>query len=196
MRGKIAIVDCGIGNLASVSNAFKSLGAETKIISKPQQIGKAERIVLPGVGAFGYFMQQLRSKKLESPLMQAIRGKRPYLGICLGMQVLFEQSEESPGITGLGFLRGKVVKFRRGKIPQTGWNYAMPKKDRFLEEGYAYFTNSYYCAPENQDYVAGESDYFGQFPCAIQKGNVFAVQFHPERSGKYGLELLRRWMEC
>ncbi|MEK6957375.1 MAG: imidazole glycerol phosphate synthase subunit HisH [archaeon] len=196
MREKIAIVDCGTGNLASVSNAFRKLGAEAKIVSTAREIGNADKIVLPGVGSFGYFMEQLRANNLEKPLKQAISKKKPYLGICLGMQILFEESEESPGNTGLGVFKGKAVKFGKGKVPQVGWNYVAPKKDNVLNDGYAYFTNSYYCRPENASYIAGESNYFGTFACAVRKENVFAVQFHPERSGKYGLELLRRWLEC
>ncbi len=196
MREKITIVDCGIGNLSSVSNAFKSLGAKVTITSTPKGIEEAQRIVTPGVGAFGYFMEQLRSKGLEEPLLRAIKEKKPYLGLCLGMQILFGKSEENPDSTGLGVLNGKVVKFEKGKVPQVGWNYVISAKDSALNDGYAYFTNSYYCKPENQNCVIGVSDYFGKFACAVRKGNVFAVQFHPERSGKYGLEFLRRWLEC
>ncbi len=197
MREKIAIVDCGTGNLASVSNAFRFIGARVEIVSTPQELRKAQRIVLPGVGAFGYFMEELRARGLEKPLLEAIAQKKPCLGICLGMQVLFEGSEESPQAGGLGILKGNVVRFRRGKVPQVGWNNVLPEKSGgLLAQGYAYFTNSYYCAPQEGKWVAGRSDYFGNFACAVQKENVFAVQFHPERSGEYGLELLRRWAEC
>ncbi len=192
----IAIVDCGTGNLASVENALRSLGADVEIASSPAQIRKAQGIVLPGVGSFGYFMGQLRANELEQPIKRAIAQKKPYLGICLGMQVLFERSKESPGIPGIGILAGEVVKFEAPKVPQVGWNSVVPSKKGILENGYAYFTNSYYCKPQGGGCVAGLSEYSAQFACAVQKGNVFAVQFHPERSGKYGLELLRRWIQC
>src|SRR3989344_963434 len=181
MREKITIIDCGIGNLASVGNAFQSLGADVAITSTPEGIEGAQRIVLPGVGAFGYFMEQLRARGLEEPLRMAINGKKPYLGICLGMQILFEESEESLGCKGLGIFSGKVIEFREGKVPQVGWKYIKSKNDKILNDGYAYFTNSYYCKPKETRYVVGGSDYFGQFACAVRKENVFAVQFHPER---------------
>ncbi len=196
MAAKVTIVDCGVGNLANVDNAFRKLGAQTRLASTPEEIEQAERVVMPGVGAFGYFMEQLRAKNLEEPVVGAIRGKKPFLGICLGMQVLFMESEESPGTRGLGIFSGRAVKFRKGKVPQVGWNLIEPKKGVFLERGYAYFTNSYYCRPEDPDIIFAESDYFGKFACAIQKDNVLAVQFHPERSGMYGLRLLGRWLEC
>src|SRR3989338_2682702 len=183
MQEKIDIIDCGIGNLASVSNAFKLLGAEATITSTPKGIEQADKIVLPGVGAFGYFMSQLREKNLENPLKNAIREQKPYLGICLGMQALFAKSEESPGIAGLGMIEGKVVRFTQGKVPQVGWNTVTPLTNGIVEEGCAYFVNSYYCKPENEEYISAQSDYFGKFACAIEKENVFAVQFHPERSG-------------
>lgn len=195
MREKIAIVDCGTGNLASVGNAFRYLGAKARIVSKPEEIEDAGSIVLPGAGSFGYFMEQLRAKGLMGPIKRAIAEKKPYLGICLGMQILFEESEESPGSVGLGIFKGKVVKFEKGKVPQVGWNYVASKKDKALNDGYAYFTNSYYCKPENASCIVGESDYLGKFACAVRKENVFAVQFHPERSGKYGLEFLGGWLK-
>lgn len=196
MRGKIAIVDCGTGNLASVSNAFKILGAEARVTSKPEDIRQAGGIVLPGVGAFGYFMERLRGKNLEGPLMEAIGAGKPYLGICLGMQVLFGNSEESPGVPGLGIVKGKVVKFRGRKVPQVGWNTVTPSKKGFVRQGYAYFVNSYYCVPEKTRFIAAESDYWSRFCCAVQEENILGVQFHPERSGEYGLELIGRWLNA
>lgn len=193
---KISIVDCGAGNLASIVNAFEYLGAKTKIISTPKEIENADRLVLPGVGYFGYFMEQLRANKLEEPLKKAIANKTDYLGICLGMQILFEQSEESPGIEGLGLVKGNVVRFMNGKVPQVGWNTVLPKECDLMDSGYAYFTNSYYCKPENENYVASITEYFWKFASAVRNENIFAVQFHPEKSGKFGLEILRRWIEC
>jgi len=193
----IAIIDYGAGNIASVRNALQKLGIESKATCDPEEILAAERVILPGVGSFGFLMQSLRQKGLDEALLQSINKGTPFLGICLGMQALFECSEESPGIAGLGVFKGKVVRFQKGKVPQIGWNQVEPKKDGgLLERGYAYFVNSYYCAPSEPAIVAGATDYFGDFACAIQKENITAVQFHPEKSGDWGLDLLKRWAEC
>lgn len=196
----IALVDCGIGNLSSVKNALDYLGeaAASKITSSPGDIEKAERVILPGVGAFGFLMQNLRSRKLEEPVKRSIEEGKPFLGICLGMQALFEESEESKGVRGLEIFKGKVVRFRRGKVPQVGWNGIIPAKNGkgIFRKGFAYFVNSYYAVPEQAGIVATATDYFGRFASAVQYKNITAVQFHPEKSGTFGLELLRRWLEC
>lgn len=196
MPAKIAIIDCGTGNLASVANAFRFLDAEAQVVSTPREVEAADKIVLPGVGSFGYFMEQLRSNGLDGAVKDAVAQKKHYLGICLGMQVLFEESEESPGAKGLALLKGKVVRFKAKKVPQVGWNSVLPEQEGLLKEGFAYFTNSYFCKPQDTSVVAGESNYFRKFACAVRSENIFAVQFHPERSGEYGLGLLRRWVEC
>lgn len=191
----IAIIDYGAGNLVSVKNALDYLGVASKITSNAEDIEKAERIILPGVGSFGFMMESLRKLKLEEPLKRALLKGKPYLGICLGLQALFEESEESPGIKGLGIFKGKVVRFKRGKIPQIGWNNIKPKKILF-KEGFVYFVNSYYPIPEDKEIVATTTDYFGDFVSAVQKDNITATQFHPEKSGEFGLELIRRWLKC
>ena len=129
----IAIVDCGIGNLSSVKNAFDYLKAESMIVGTPDAILDAERIVLPGVGAFGFMMQNLREKGIAEPIRNSIASGKPFLGICLGMQALFEESDESVGVKGLGIYNGKSVRFRKGKVPQIGWNSITPAKKGIFE---------------------------------------------------------------
>jgi len=193
---EVTIVDCGTGNISSVMNAMKKAGANPIVSSDPKKIGRAKAIILPGVGLFGYFMQELRARKLEEPVKKALEEDRKFLGICLGMQVLFEESEESPGTTGLSAIGGKVVKFQTGKVPQVGWNKVEPSKKGIVKEGFAYFTNSYYPMPAGKEVVAANSNYVIDYACAVQRGNLLATQFHPEKSGIYGLELLKRWLEC
>ena len=192
----IGIIDCGSGNVKSVENAFRKLGAEARVISGPEKIGEAEKIVFPGVGNYGYTLGQLRARNMEAPLKKALRVGKPFLGICLGLQALFSESEESPGVKGLGIFSGKVARFKEGKVPQIGWNYVKPVKNGLVEEGFAYFVNSYYAIPENEEIVAAKTKYFTEFACAVQSGNITAVQFHPEKSGAYGLKFLKRWLEC
>jgi len=192
----IAIVDYGNGNLSSVKNALDFLKAESKITSNPKEIGRADRIIFPGVGSFGYMMEQLRKKELEKPIKNSIRNGKPFLGICLGLQVLFEESEESKGIKGLEIFKGRVVKFTKGKVPQVGWNNIKPTKKGILQNGFGYFVNSYYVVPKNREIAAAKTDYFNEFVSAVQKNNVTGVQFHPEKSGEFGLRFLKRWLEC
>jgi len=204
----IAIVAYGAGNISSVRNALQKLGVESKATCDPQEILAAERVILPGVGSFGFLMQSLRKKGLDKAIMQSIRKGTPFLGICLGMQALFEESEESPGVAGLGVFGGKVVRFRKGKVPQIGWNEVVPSgrsignlrnekgNSAMFDNGYAYFVNSYYCAPADSSIVAATTDYYGDFASAVQKGNITAVQFHPEKSGDWGLGFLKRWAGC
>ncbi|HIH92152.1 TPA: imidazole glycerol phosphate synthase subunit HisH [Candidatus Woesearchaeota archaeon] len=192
----IAIVDYGAGNVNSVKNALDHLGVQSVIVTTPEELLKAKRIILPGVGAFGFMMDKLREKGLETPIKNAITAGTPLLGICVGIQVLFEESEENPGVRGLGIFRGKVLKFRKGKVPQIGWNRVHPPKEGIFMEGYAYFVNSYYVVPTNKKIIAATTDYHGKFASAVQSGNVTAVQFHLEKSGDFGLETLRRWLSC
>ena len=138
-------------------------------------------------------MKELQKRKLDDVIKKTVEMKKPFLGICVGLQVLFEKSEESPGVKGLGIFSGKVVKFKQGKIPQIGWNKI---KSKSIGNGYVYFVNSYYVAPFDRSIIESESDYYIKFTAAIKKDNVFATQFHPEKSGEFGLELLREWLKC
>jgi len=192
----ITIIDYGAGNIKSVQNALDYLGVQSRVTSKPEDIEQAERIIFPGVGSFGFMMDNLKKKGLDTAIKKVIASGKPFLGICLGLQALFESSEESPNVKGLGIFKGKVVKFRKGKVPQVGWNIVRTKKSKVIKEDYVYFVNSYYVIPEDKSIVAGSTDYYCEFTSAIKYKNVTAVQFHPEKSGDFGIELLRRWLKC
>jgi len=196
----IAIVDCGIGNLSSVKNAFDYLKAESMIVGTPDAILDAERIVLPGVGAFGFMMQNLREKGIAEPIRNSIASGKPFLGICLGMQALFERSEEAPRVKGLNLLKGSVRRIPgRVRLPQMGWNSISMTRASALLKGIRngerfYFANSYACFPE-EDVITAVCDYGGEFAAVVEKGNFFGVQFHPEKSGEAGLRVLKNFVE-
>jgi glutamine amidotransferase len=189
----IAIIDYGAGNLNSVKKAFEYLGEGSIITSDPEEIVKADKVVFPGVGNFGDVMKELKKRKLDEAIKKVIETKKPFLGICVGLQVLFEESEESPNVKGLGIFKGNVVKFTKGKIPQIGWNEI---KSKSIGNGYVYFVNSYYVVPADKGIVESTADYYVDFTAAVKKDNVFATQFHPEKSGKFGLKILKKWLEC
>jgi imidazole glycerol-phosphate synthase subunit HisH len=197
----IVIVDYGMGNLRSVQKGFEKAG-RTAVISRDQDtIRKAERLVLPGVGAFPMCMANLTGLDLVAPILEFVRSGRPFLGICLGLQLLFEESEEFGRNEGLGIIPGRVVSFDRNaglKIPHMGWNQVVFKKDvpifKGIEDGsYFYFVHSFYVAPSTEEDVAAETDYGIRFVCAVAHENVFATQFHPEKSQSRGLQILRNF---
>lgn len=199
----IAIVDYGMGNLRSVSKAFDLQGFPAAVTRDPGMISDASGLVLPGVGAFGDCVRNLNDFGLTTPIKDYIDSGRPFLGICLGLQVLFEESEESPGIPGFGVFKGKVVRFpdlkEEGlKVPHMGWNEILIQKDSPVLEGipdksWFYFVHSYYPAPEDDSIIAVKADYGLEFTAAVSKGNVFASQFHPEKSSDLGLRILRNF---
>ncbi len=191
----IVIVDYGAGNIRSVKNALDYLGVRSRASSNPREIEQADRLIFPGVGSFGYLMGSLK-KGIGRAIMRFIASGKPFLGICLGLQALFESSEESAGVAGLGILRGRVVRFSRGKVPHVGWNIVKPRKPGIIRAGYMYFVNSYYVIPEDESVVAATTDYYSEFVSAISYKNILAVQFHPEKSGDSGIEFLRRWLRC
>ncbi len=199
----ITIIDYGMGNLRSVQKAFEKVGTPAVIRSNPRQILEASKIVLPGVGAFPDCMKNLQKRKLIDPIQRAITDKKPLLGICLGLQVLFEESEEFGLHRGLGILKGQVRRFRlaRGfKIPHMGWNRIQKKKRVSLlaqvpDESYLYFVHSYYVEPEDPEIVVTTTDYGRNFCSSIQQENIFACQFHPEKSQSVGLEILKAFAE-
>src|SRR3989344_2213361 len=154
----IAIIDYGAGNLKSVKNSLDRIGAASRITNKAADIMNADRLILPGDGSFGYLMKSLQRKRLVKPIKEFIQSGKPFLGICLGLQALFEESEESPGVKGLCALKGKVIKFSKGKIPQIGWNQVTPTKNNIFRKGYAYFVNSYYAVPKDKSVIAAETD--------------------------------------
>ena len=192
----IAIIDYGAGNLKSVKNALDCLKVDSTITDKPEEIQKADRLILPGDGSFGYMMENLKKKSLIIPIKNFIKNGKPFLGICLALQGLFEESEESPGVKGLSVFKGKAVKFKRGKVPQIGWNNIVPNKKGIFNENFMYFVNSYFVVPEDSSIVATMTDYNCNFVSAIQSNNITAMQFHPEKSGKAGIVLLKRWLKC
>lgn len=196
----ISIIDYGAGNLLSVEKAFRYMGCACRIAAGPEELLSADAAVLPGVGAFGDAMKGLRERGLEEPVRTFIRSGRPFLGICLGLQILFESSEESPGVPGLGILRGKILRLPGGtglKVPHMGWNSLELQKPSGLFEGfskgpYVYFVHSYYLRAE-EDIVTASAEYGVPIHAAVQKGNLFACQFHPEKSGEAGLRILDRF---
>ncbi|OPY74434.1 MAG: Imidazole glycerol phosphate synthase subunit HisH 1 [Syntrophorhabdus sp. PtaU1.Bin058] len=195
----IAIVDYGMGNLKSVTNAFKKLGADVEITNEKEAIGSAGAVVLPGVGAFGKCIENLEKLDLLAFLRKIILEGKPYLGICLGMQILFEKSEEAPGVKGMGIIKGSVPKFKgQIKVPHMGWNSIEIVKETPILKGIAsgehfYFVHSYYCLPE-EDVTATKTPYGGDFASSVLKNNVFACQFHPEKSQRVGQVLLKNFI--
>ncbi|MFA5118486.1 MAG: imidazole glycerol phosphate synthase subunit HisH [Candidatus Omnitrophota bacterium] len=200
----IAIIDYGMGNIHSVKKALEVMGARTLVTNKPQEIRKCEKIVLPGVGAFGDAMEELKKQDLIAAIKDDIRGKKIFLGICLGMQLLFESSEESPGVKGLGVLKGEVKKFpyRQGlKVPHMGWNQLKkvagkcPLLKDVEDNAFVYFCHSYYPAPQETDVPAAITDYGEDFTSMVWKDNVYGAQFHPEKSQTVGLDILRNFVK-
>lgn len=198
----ISLLDYGAGNVRSLRNAIRTLGYELSEISRPEDILRAERLIFPGVGSFGAAMQRLRSLGYVEPLKQYLRDGRPFLGICIGLQCLFEGSDESPGVEGLGIIPGRIRRFEVGdlSVPHMGWNGVRLQRESPLFAGYGgeklYFVHSYHAAPEpaNADWTLACTDYGYEFLSAVQKGDVAAVQFHPEKSGEAGLRLLDRFL--
>lgn len=195
----ITIVDYGMGNLRSVQKALQKVGAQAMISSDPAEVGRADRLILPGVGAFGDGMAHLRQRQLVDPIKRFIDSGKPLLGICLGQQMLFEWGEEDGGHGGLGLLPGKVVRFRLDdptlKVPHMGWNALfIPRPDPMLaginNGDCVYFVHSYYAQPADASLIAATADYGGPFCAAVRRNNIFATQFHPEKSQKVGLKIL------
>jgi imidazole glycerol-phosphate synthase subunit HisH len=196
----IAVIDYGMGNLRSVTNALEKLGADVVVTKNKEVIKASKAIILPGVGAFGKCIENLEKLELLGFLKETIKDGKQYLGICLGMQVLFESSEEAPGIAGMGVLKGTVPRFTgQIKIPHMGWNNINIVKETGILQGiengeHFYFVHSYYCSPEEKGIVATTTPYGGEFVSSVQKDNIFACQFHPEKSQQVGLKLLHNFI--
>lgn len=198
----IALVDYGIGNLRSVGKALAAIGAEVHITNHPAEVLAAEKVVLPGVGAFGDGMARLRQLGLDSAILALVCRGTPILGICLGMQLLFEQSEEMGTHSGLGLLKGSVLRFSLSsvKVPQTGWNQVhIGRPSTLLQDladgSYAYFNHSYYCQPVDPASTVAETEYGDRYASVVACGNIYGVQFHPEKSQSVGLLILRNFVE-
>ncbi len=194
----IAIIDYGMGNLRSVQKAFEFIGHEAVITDEPDVILKADKVVLPGVGAFSDAIKTIKEKKLDKAIYEAVEGGKPFLGICLGMQLIFDKSYENGEFEGLGIIPGKVVRLPENvKIPHIGWNNLNIKMRDPLFEGlgespYVYFVHSYYLETD-APVVSATTDYGKEIQVAVQKENVFALQFHPEKSGSTGLRILENF---
>lgn len=197
----IAVLDYGAGNLQSVLKALRFLGCEAAVTDDPDQLTKASAAILPGVGAFGDAMACLQRSGLVRPVLDFIDSGRPFLGICLGLQLLFEGSEEAPGIAGLGVLKGAIHRIPDApglKIPHIGWNSLDFQNPSALFSGleehpYVYFVHSYYLKAEDRQDVTATAEYGVTIDASVRRGNLFATQFHPEKSGKTGLAMLRNF---
>jgi glutamine amidotransferase len=200
---KIVIVDYGMANLRSVQKAFEKVGHAASISSDPNQVAEADKVVLPGVGAFRDAIARLHEAGLAAPIVEHIRSGKLFFGVCLGLQLLFERSFEDGEYKGLGIFRGEVVRFEDVpglKVPHMGWNQLRvcrpaPPLAGFPPGGCVYFVHSYYARPRDARLIAAEADYPSPFAAAIGHENVFATQFHPEKSQSVGLEMLRRFAE-
>ena len=200
MTKQVIIVDYGMGNLHSVRKAVAAAGGAPVVTGDAALVAAADKVILPGVGAFGDCMRNLEQSGLIPVLRDHIRQDKPFLGICLGMQVLFEESEESPGVPGLGILPGKVIRIpTRLKIPHMGWNGLQLKAPCPLLDGaggrYVYFVHSYCCEPADKGLVTAVTGYGDPLVAAVQKGRVTGFQFHPEKSSAAGLEMLRKFID-
>ena len=197
-----AIIDYDAGNLKSVEKALQALGEETVITRDREEILAADRVILPGVGAFGDAMEKLHQYGLVEIIRQVVQKGTPFLGICLGLQLLFEESEESQGVPGLGILKGKIRRIPNTpglKIPHMGWNSLTLRPETRLfsglgEEPYVYFVHSYYLEASDPEIVAASADYGVVIHAAVETGNVFACQFHPEKSSDTGLQILKNFI--
>ena len=197
----IALIDYGMGNLHSVEKALAHAGSKVKITQSPDEVRKADKVVLPGVGAFPDFIKNLHQMKLTDPILEAINQDKPFLGICLGLHALFEESHEFGIHKGFGVLKGKVVRFDLPKefsIPHMGWNQIQIKKEspclvNIPDKSHFYFVHSFHVVPEDEDVIATTTNYSGPFVSSICRGNLFACQFHPEKSQSLGIQVLENF---
>ena len=199
----IAMIDYDAGNIKSVEKALQKLGAEVVITKDPEVILSAEKVILPGVGAFGDAMGNLKKYGLDTVIHQVVEKGTPFLGICLGLQLLFERSDETPGVEGLGILKGEILRIPEKddlKIPHMGWNSLHLQNEGRLfqglpEQSYVYFVHSYYLKAAELEIVKATTDYSVNIHASVEKGNVFACQFHPEKSSDVGLQILKNFVE-
>lgn len=199
----IAIIDYDAGNIKSVEKALKLLGQETAVTRDAGMILDADKVILPGVGAFGDAMEKLVKYGLDEVIREVVDKGTPFLGICLGLQLLFERSDESPGAEGLGILKGEIIRLpERGglKIPHMGWNsLEFPRRGRLFSgisgESYVYFVHSYYLRAADENIVTAVTEYGTRIHASVESGNVFACQFHPEKSSDVGIQILKNFVE-
>lgn len=199
----VAIIDYDAGNIKSVEKAMKLLKQEVVVTRDPETILGADRVILPGVGSFGDAMRKIRQYELEEVIHEVVKRQIPFLGICLGLQLLFEKSEESPGVQGLGILKGEILRIPEGeglKVPHMGWNsLELSENGRLFqgisEDAYVYFVHSYYLKAAEPEIVTARTDYGTQIHASVEKGQIFACQFHPEKSSDVGLRILKNFVE-
>ncbi|SHK02303.1 glutamine amidotransferase [Anaerocolumna jejuensis DSM 15929] len=197
----IAIIDYDAGNLKSVEKALHYLGEDAVITRSREEILAADKVILPGVGAFGEAMEKLENYHLVDVIKETAASGKPFLGICLGLQLMFDESDEAPGVAGLGILKGKILRIPDSfglKIPHMGWNSLTIKKDRKLfasipDQSYVYFVHSYYLKADKEEEAAASTEYGVTIHAAVEKDNIFACQFHPEKSGEVGLKILKNF---
>ena len=199
MQKKISLLDSGATNLHSIYKALRYIGADVTITNDEFFVKNSDGLVFPGVGAFGSVISCVRKNNLEKIITDALKAKKLFLGICVGMQALFESSEENPEVKGLGILKGKVIKFKKArKVPHIGWNTANVVESLHattLQSNQFYFLHSYYVVPEDKNIIYRETEYDSEkFVSAVKKENLLAVEFHPQKSGDAGLELLRNFI--
>ena len=199
----IAVIDYDAGNIRSVEKAITALGYEVECTRNKESIFQAEKVILPGVGAFGDAMEKLHRYELVETIHKVVEAGTPFLGICLGLQLLFDESEESPGVQGLGLLKGKILRFDDSigmKVPQIGWNdLRFPRKGRLFEgleeKPYVYFVHSYYLQAKEEEIVTATAEYGVRIHASVEKDNLFACQFHPEKSSETGLKILENFLK-
>lgn len=197
----VAIIDYDAGNIKSVEKALRFLGQEAEVTRDRERIRKADKVILPGVGAFGDAMEKLSQYGLTEVIKETVDKGTPFLGICLGLQLLFDRSDEAPGVEGLGILKGEILKIpeREGlKIPHMGWNsLEFPREGRLFRgmkpNPYVYFVHSYYLKASEEEIVTAKTEYGVKIHASVEKGNVYACQFHPEKSGETGLQILKNF---
>lgn len=203
MENRVGVIDYGGGNLQNVLNVLKFLGHTGKLVDTPKDLESIDRLIFPGVGSFGDCVEDLDRKNLRDPIVEWIKSDRPFFGICLGYQALFESSEESPGVKGLGIFEGQVKRFRPDsglKVPHMGWNQVKPVdpdatiwKD-LPDPLYLYFVHSFFPSPDDPSLISSTTEYGEDFASSIARGNTFAGQFHPERSQECGLKLIENFL--
>lgn len=203
----IAVIDYGMGNLRSVQKALEVAGAKARVTCRPEDIKKCDKVVFPGVGAFGDAMKELKRFNLAEAIKDSIRAGKPFLGLCLGMQLLFDKSDEAPGVKGLGVLKGDVKKFKLKnlKVPHMGWNEIVHGRRSTVHDpsilkgvpndSYMYFVHSYYVRPEDKKSILTTTDYGIKFASGVAKDNIYGLQFHPEKSQDLGLKILRNFVK-
>ena len=198
---RVAIIDYGVGNLRSVEKAFAATGCEAMVTGDESELRKADRLVLPGVGAFGACVKALSERGFDRLVRERVRSGTPLLGVCVGMQLLFEESDEFGSTRGLGLMRGRVRRFQNDLVvPHVGWNRIHQRQAHALFEGvddgaFCYFVHSFYCEAADESVVVGQTEYGGRYASVVAQGNVCGVQFHPEKSQDVGLRMLRNFAE-